>query len=226
MPGTRSTCWVLLAGCLLLSACGGDDETEPANGEQGPEEAAAACEPAQAPAPKDVAFSEPEQVIQEGERAAVTFETNCGEFTVELATGEAPEAANSLAFLADQGFYDDMLVFRIEPGFVFQTGSPQQQAVGDAGYQTNDPPSETTVYSEGVVAMAKTEVEPAGTGGSQFFVVTGPQAGTLPAEYAVAGEVIAGRDVVQRIDELGSPGGQPTETVVVERAVLQRAGGR
>lgn len=217
---------MLVACSLLLAACGGDDEIEPVDGQATTEETAAACEPAERPPTKQESFPEPEQVLEEGERAVVTFETNCGDFTVELATRDAPEAASSLAFLADQGFYDDMLIFRIEPGFVFQTGSPQQQAVGDAGYQTLDPPSETAVYSEGVVAMAKTEAEPAGTGGSQFFVVTGPQAGTLPAEYAVVGEVIAGRDVVQRIDELGSPGGQPTETVVVEQAVLRRAGDR
>ena len=47
----------------------------------------------------------------------------------------------------------------------------------------------TTRYTHGVVAMAKTQTEPAGTGGSQFFVVTGADAG-LPPDYAVLGKVV------------------------------------
>ena len=34
--------------------------------------------------------------------------------------------------------------------------------------------------------MAKTEAEPAGTAGSQFFVVTGDDVG-LPPDYAIVG---------------------------------------
>ena len=37
--------------------------------------------------------------------------------------------------------------------------------------------------------MAKTGTEPPGTAGSQFFVVTAPDAG-LPPDYAVLGKVV------------------------------------
>jgi peptidyl-prolyl cis-trans isomerase B (cyclophilin B) len=47
--------------------------------------------------------------------------------------------------------------------------------------------------------MAKTEQEPAGTSGSQFFIVTGPGAAQLPPEYALLGMVTKGEDVVDRI---------------------------
>ena len=52
--------------------------------------------------------------------------------------------------------------------------------------------------SQGVVAMAKTGTEPAGTSGSQFFVVTGEDAG-LPPDYALLGKVTKGQEVVDRI---------------------------
>jgi len=66
-----------------------------------------------------------------------------------------------------------------------------------------------------VVAMAKTADEPAGTSGSQFFVVTGDDVG-LPPEYAVVGTVTQGMDVVERIDKLGDPATeQPLQPVVI-----------
>ena len=37
--------------------------------------------------------------------------------------------------------------------------------------------------------MAKTEAEPRGTAGSQFYIVTGADAG-LPPDYAVVGKVV------------------------------------
>ena len=46
--------------------------------------------------------------------------------------------------------------------------------------------------------MAKTEIEPPGTSGSQFFVVTGEDAG-LPPDYALLGKVTKGQDVVDTI---------------------------
>ena len=52
--------------------------------------------------------------------------------------------------------------------------------------------------------MAKAGNEPPGTSGSQFFVVTGAEAG-LPPEYALVGNVSKGMDVVELIGELGEP---------------------
>jgi cyclophilin family peptidyl-prolyl cis-trans isomerase len=70
---------------------------------------------------------------------------------------------------------------------------------------------------KGVVAMAKTATEPPGTAGSQFFVVTGADAG-LPPEYALAGRVAKGLGVVERIGKLGDVNEQPTLAVVIRSA--------
>jgi len=67
--------------------------------------------------------------------------------------------------------------------------------------------------------MAKAETEPAGTAGSQFFVVTGADVG-LPPDYAVVGTVTSGLDVVERIGQLGDAAEQPTEPVVVSDVVV------
>ena len=47
--------------------------------------------------------------------------------------------------------------------------------------------------------MAKAGDEPAGTSGSQFFVVTGPQAAELTPDYALLGQVTGGMPVVEKI---------------------------
>ena len=58
--------------------------------------------------------------------------------------------------------------------------------------------------------------EPPGTSGSQFFVVTGADAG-LPPDYALLGKVASGMDVVERIGKLGDPATeQPTRRSSIE----------
>jgi cyclophilin family peptidyl-prolyl cis-trans isomerase len=71
--------------------------------------------------------------------------------------------------------------------------------------------------------MAKTQVQPRGASGSQFFVVTGANvtasAGLMP-DYALAGKVVSGQRVVDAIGALPTspPGdGMPTPTVVMSR---------
>ena len=67
--------------------------------------------------------------------------------------------------------------------------------------------------------MAKTRAEAAGTSGSQFFVVTGDDAG-LPADYAIVGEVTEGIDTVERIGALGGPDERPTQPVVISSVTV------
>jgi cyclophilin family peptidyl-prolyl cis-trans isomerase len=154
----------------------------------------------------------------------VTLETSCGSFTVRLDQKAAPNTAASFASLARKGFYDGTVFHRIVPGFVIQGGDPTGTGTGGPGYSVVDEPPADASYTRGVVAMAKTGDEPSGTAGSQFYVVTGQDAG-LPAEYALLGKVVKGMDVAMRIDSLGDPqsggAGTPLQTVVIEKATLK-----
>jgi peptidyl-prolyl cis-trans isomerase B (cyclophilin B) len=68
--------------------------------------------------------------------------------------------------------------------------------------------------------MAKTQSEPPGTAGSQFFVVTAPDAGLTP-DYALLGKVTDGLKVVERIGRLGDPATEkPTRRVAVLRMTV------
>jgi peptidyl-prolyl cis-trans isomerase B (cyclophilin B) len=98
---------------------------------------------------------------------------------------------------------------------VIQGGDPKGDGSGGPGYSLTEAPPDDLVYGKGVVAMAKTATEAAGTSGSQFFVVTGEDAG-LPPDYALLGRVTRGQEVVDKIGvaEVGSDE-KPLQPVVI-----------
>ena len=154
----------------------------------------------------------------------VTLTTNCGSFTIRMDQNQSPNASASFVALVQRGFFDGIIFHRIVPGFVIQGGDPTGSGGGGPGFSTVDKPPRDAAYTAGVVAMAKTQNEPAGTSGSQFFVVTAPDA-QLPPDYALLGKVTKGMDVVQAIGKLGDPAdptgtGAPTQAVVMKKVTV------
>jgi len=201
----------VLALLTLGAGCGGDDEPSAAGGD---------CENVEAPASRAAGTHEaPSAPLEAGTSYGLVFETSCGTFAVGLDTELAPNTAASLVALAQDGYFDDTIFHRIVPGFVIQGGDPTQTGSGGPGYKTVDAPPAGSRYVKGVVAMAKTQVEAAGTSGSQFFVVTGDDVG-LPADYAIVGEVTEGLDTVERIGALGGADERPTQPVVISSVTV------
>jgi peptidyl-prolyl cis-trans isomerase B (cyclophilin B) len=199
---------------LALAGCGDGDDGG------GTTTNATGCEEVEAPARREAeTLDPPSGTLDPTKTWKLTFETSCGNFTVELDLRLAPETTASLVHLAREGFYDDTVFHRIVPGFVIQGGDPTQSGQGGPGYATLDVPPRTVRYTKGVVAMAKSGIEPPGTSGSQFFVVTADDTGLLP-EYAVVGEVTEGLDVVERIGKLGDANEQPTQPVVIRTVTV------
>jgi cyclophilin family peptidyl-prolyl cis-trans isomerase len=146
--------------------------------------------------------------------------TNLGSFAIRLDVEDSPCTTSSFAALVRRKFFDGTVFHRIVPGFVVQGGDPTGTGGGDPGYSVVDRPPSNALYTQGVVAMAKSPAEPPGTAGSQFFVVTAGNAG-LPPEYAILGVVTKGLRVVERIGRLGDPATeQPTRRIVVLRMVV------
>jgi len=200
---------------LVAAGCGGGSSSSTSAATE-TAETVSGCESVEPPAPRDAGgATAPKERLDPEQTWTLTFDTSCGTFVVTLDLDSAPATAASLVSLAQSGFYDDTVFHRIVPGFVIQGGDPTQTGTGGPGYSTVDAPASGATYKKGVVAMAKTEDEPAGTAGSQFFVVTGDDVG-LPPDYAVAGTVTDGLDVVERIGALGDPATeQPLQPVVV-----------
>ena len=160
--------------------------------------------------------------LDDGKTHSVAVKTSKGDFTFDLATKTSPCTTASFAGLVDRGFFDGLTFHRIVPGFVIQGGDPEGNGAGGPGYSVVDKPPADTKYDKGLVAMAKTQTDPAGTSGSQFFVVTGDDTGLTP-DYAVLGHVTDGMDVVEQIGKLGDandPSGTPTEKVTIDKMEL------
>lgn len=180
------------------------------------------CKEVEAPEPKkDVSLPAPKQTVKQGEKLTAVVETSCGSFEIALDTKQAPKTVNSFAYLADEGFYDDLTFHRVVSGFVIQGGDPLGTGIGGPGYSVVETPPENASYTKGVVAMAKSPAEPPGSSGSQFFVVTSVDTG-LPPEYALVGKVSKGYGTVTRIDSLATPSEKPKQTVLIEKITIEK----
>jgi cyclophilin family peptidyl-prolyl cis-trans isomerase len=160
-----------------------------------------------------------------GKTYTVEFQTSEGTFTVTLDQKESPKTTASFAALVRKKYFDGSIFHRIIPGFLIQGGDPTGTGQGFPGYTVVDKPPAGTRYTPGVVAMAKTTVQAAGTAGSQFFIITkGEPLKGGPPLYAILGRVTDGMDIVQKIGKLGQVETElPTKRVVIKHALLHES---
>jgi cyclophilin family peptidyl-prolyl cis-trans isomerase len=126
----------------------------------------------------------------------VYIDTDRGTIQIELAVLDAPLTVENFTALARKGFFDGLPVHRVVPDFVVQGGDPRGDGEGGPGYSIRDELSERP-FLRGTVGMA---LDWADTAGSQFFITHSPQP-HLDAKYTVFGRVIAGMDIVDKIEQ-------------------------
>ncbi len=208
-----------LLAIAALSGCGGGGDSSSAS--TATTASSDGCREVEAPKPKHVSLEAPPQTVKKGEKLTAVVQTSCGTFDIALDSTRAPKTVNSFAYLAEKGFYNDLTFHRIVPGFVIQGGDPLGTGAGGPGYTVDEAPPPNLSYTKGTVAMAKTEADPPGRSGSQFYVVTAADAG-LPPEYALVGKVDKGYDVVTKIEKLGTPEETPKQTVLIEKMTIEK----
>jgi len=170
------------------------------------------------PAERAMSSAPPEMQIDPERSYTATIATSCGDIVVALDAANAPTSVNNFVSLARAGFYDGLQWPRASNGFVIQSGSPTNDQNGGPGYSiVGELPPDNT-YAPGSVAWAKADAEPAGTAGSQFFVVTGDPGG-LNADpvYGHIGTVTSGIENAQKIESLrpGDGDGPPVIPVYI-----------
>ncbi|MFT5679569.1 MAG: peptidyl-prolyl cis-trans isomerase B (cyclophilin B) [Myxococcota bacterium] len=121
-------------------------------------------------------------------------QTTRGTFTVELYPEEAPLTVWNFARLAEDGFYDNLIVHRVVPDFVVQDGDPRGDGAGGPGWTIPDEINPMR-YTEGALGMAHAGPD---TGGSQWFVTLAPQP-HLDGIHTVFGSVVRGMGVLRDI---------------------------
>jgi peptidyl-prolyl cis-trans isomerase B (cyclophilin B) len=107
-----------------------------------------------------------------------------------LDVAQSPKTSASFYSLVKSGFFDGLTFHRVAAGFVIQGGDPTGTGAGGPGYTVVEAPPKDTQYVLGDVAMAKTQAQPPGASGSQFFIVTASnatQSAGLTPDYALLG---------------------------------------
>lgn len=123
--------------------------------------------------------------MEKGETAKFRFFTN-----------DAPNTAKRIAELIANGFYNGIVVHRVEPGFVVQAGDPTGTGSGGSGVKLKAE-FNAQKHVPGVWSMARlpSDVDSAD---SQFFVMLGA-APSLDNQYTVFGKVVEGFENIQKI---------------------------
>jgi len=172
-------------------------------------------------------YKKPAQVVRPGKTYTAVLDTSCGTFEIRLDQKLAPHTVNSIVFLAQHHFYDGLTFHRIARDFVIQGGDPKGDGTGGPGYETLDVPPKNAAYPIGAVAMAKGGSQPAGTAGSQFFVVTSSSAQQSLApsgqgpQYAIVGHVVSGIDAVNLIANLPIAGSNPQDGPPAQKVYIK-----
>jgi cyclophilin family peptidyl-prolyl cis-trans isomerase len=147
-----------------------------------------------APLREPEAFFESARLIRPEFAPHAFLETRHGTVEIALDMVRAPVTALAFVDLARSGFYNGLAVHRLIPHFVAQIGDPRGDGAGGPGYTIKDELSPAP-YLRGTVGMALAGPD---TGGSQFFITMSPQP-HLDGLYTVFGRVVAGEDVLLRL---------------------------
>ncbi len=203
-----------LGATLLAAACGGDSKkstttaagktpdtfaaTKPASSTSAAT-ASTASTPAAAPTKaggKKTYSAPPPMTIDPNKKYFATIKMDIGDIRLELYPKEAPETVNSFVFLSRDHFYDGVTFHRVIPGFVAQAGDPTGTGRGGPGYNVPDEFTGGHKLVDGTLAMANTG-QP-NSSGSQWFIDYAPQT-ALDGKYSVFGQLVSGRDVLDKI---------------------------
>jgi len=192
--------------------------------------ACGASVPAAADTPKPQFNHAPteDQALEKNVEYTAILATSCGDITIELDRNAAPQTVASFVFLAEHRYFDGTFFHRVVDGIdVVQGGDPLGTGAGGPGYSIPDELSGSEHYTPGTVAMANAGPN---TGGSQFFLITGPEGANLDANpaYTIFGKITDGLDVAKKINALmpkrdGTFDGEPSQAVYIDRVTIETA---
>jgi cyclophilin family peptidyl-prolyl cis-trans isomerase len=165
------------------------------------------------------------KIIMTAKTETVILETNLGNIEIALLVDKAPKTAENFLKLSRAGFYDNTKFHRVIKGFMIQGGDPYSKGedtsvygTGGPGYKFADEPNDAPMV-RGALAMANSGPN---TNGSQFFIITAPSTPWLVGKHTVFGQVIAGMEVVDKIENSKTDGRDlPVTAVVVNKVTVK-----
>jgi cyclophilin family peptidyl-prolyl cis-trans isomerase len=169
----------------------------------------------------------PAQVLEDGVDYVARIQTSCGPIVIDLFEKDAPLTVNSFVFLAREGYFDGLEVYR-DYGAIsaVQTGSGDNRAGWDIGYQLPDELdlAERKGYP---ITSVTTAGEGPYTAGSGFYIVygkefqTGFQSNRMHTRF---GRVLSGMDVIATMtamDRLGMGGETFAKRLFMDKVTIE-----
>lgn len=152
------------------------------------------------PEDKEIYDEYPEMDLEGDLDYRAIIETSMGDIEIDLFEDDAPLAVNNFRFLAENGFYDGLILHRVINGFMIQGGDPNGDGTGGPGYTFADELDNGHDYEPGIIAMANSGED---TNGSQFFITVSTfEKSILTSQHTVFGKVTDGMDVVDAISKV------------------------
>lgn len=146
----------------------------------------------------EITFTNAEDVLEDDIDYGAIIKTSQGDIQIDLFEEEVPVSVNNFVFLSGEGFYNNLTFHKVINGFIVQTGDPNADSTGDAGYTYTDIITEREMKPYSVV-MANAGSR--SSNGSQFFIVcSDADTSSIDGKYTIIGEVISGTAVVDAIE--------------------------
>ena len=159
----------------------------------------------------------------------VEFETNQGNFKIELYPEKAPKTVSNFLYYVDNGFYKETIFHRVISNFMIQGGGFTREMTEK---KTQAPiineSNNGLVNSAGSVAMARTNDPNSAT--AQFFVnlidnnflnYTSPEPSSIG--YCVFGKVTEGMNIVHKIGQLPTGSSRGFSDVPIRPVIIINA---
>ena len=159
----------------------------------------------------------------------VEFETNQGNFKIELYPEKAPKTVSNFLYYVDNGFYKETIFHRVISNFMIQGGGFTREMVE----KKTQPPivnesNNGLVNNAGTVSMARTNDPNSAT--AQFFInlidnnflnYTSPEPSSVG--YCVFGKIIEGMNVVHKIGQLPTGNSRGFSDVPIRPVIIMNA---
>jgi peptidylprolyl isomerase len=146
---------------------------------------------------------------------AIVIDTTKGRIVIALRADLAPKHAERIKQLARDGYYNNVPFHRVIDGFMAQTGDGQNfNGTGKSKYDNLKQEFSSEPFKRGTVGMARAQSNDSAN--AQFFICFG-DASFLNGKYTVIGDVVAGMDVVDKLNK-GEPPASPDKMVKVQVA--------